>query len=166
MAEKKPHRGTRRDARSVQTRKDKFLKHFSQCGSITEAAKHVPIERKLHYYWLRHDKQYAKDFQEANEIITDTLEAEAIRRATFGVEKPVGFHEVKTVVIKEDGTKEVITTYQPWGTTTEYSDRLLELLLKARKPEQYKERMHHSMDNIPGVPVDLSGLTKRKEDEE
>jgi hypothetical protein len=48
------------------------------------------------------------------------------------------------------------------GTERVYSDRLLELLLKARRPAKYRERIDHKHggDGEAGaIPVDIRGMT-------
>ena len=57
-------------------------------------------------------------------MAADSLEAEAIRRATEGTLKPTGWHKG-----------------EPGGYTREYSDILLIFLLKGMKPEKYQERV-------------------------
>jgi hypothetical protein len=68
------------------------------------------------------DEAFARAWEDALEQGTDSLEDEARRRALQGVEKPV-FREGRQV-----------------GTVTEYSDTLLIFLLKARRPEKFRDR--------------------------
>ena len=67
------------------------------------------------------DPKYAERFDQLRQERVEEFEAEAARRAVTGVERPVtvaGEH----VVVRE------------------YSDTLLILLLKANRPEKYKDR--------------------------
>ncbi|MCH7474353.1 MAG: hypothetical protein IIA27_06745 [Gemmatimonadetes bacterium] len=91
------------------------------------------VGRSSHYRWLEKDPEYREAFELAKEDAADILEAEAYRRAVEGVEKPVGWYKGK-----------------PGGTVREYSDILLIFLLKALRPEKYRERveMHGVLANI------------------
>jgi hypothetical protein len=80
------------------------------------------VNREFIWEWRRDDAAFAAAFEAAMALSTETLEDEAIRRAFEGVPKPV-FHKGRKV-----------------AEINEYSDRLLEVLLRARKPEQYGNR--------------------------
>jgi hypothetical protein len=60
----------------------------------------------------------------AKEEVADLLEAEAFRRAVHGWDEPVGWYKGKA-----------------GGVVTRYSDALLIVLLKALRPNRYKERV-------------------------
>src|SRR5215831_8149136 len=99
-----------------------FLEQFKVAGTITAACRAAGINRDTHYEWLARDPQYAKDFEEAGLVRVELLETEARRRALVGTDKPV-----------YQGGKLV-------GHIREYSDTLLIFLLKAERPEKYRER--------------------------
>jgi hypothetical protein len=107
--------------------KARFLAHYRQRGNVTTAAEAVGIDRGTVYKWQRRDSRFAAAMAAAEGEATERLEAEAWRRAVDGVarERPL-FSWGKRV-----GTE----------TIREYSDTLLVLLLKARKPETYRERV-------------------------
>ena len=70
------------------------------------------------------------------------MEAETIRRAVEGVEVPVygrgpGPNAGSQVV----------------GSVTKYSDRLLELMLRARRPHKFRDRVPTEITGAGGVPV-------------
>ena len=67
------------------------------------------------------DPDFALAWDEAVNIAADALEREAWRRAVEGFEEPVHYRG------------EVV------GYVKKYSDRMLELLLKAHRPEKYRE---------------------------
>lgn len=102
--------------------KNIFLNYYIQTGTISKAAKKAKISRQTHYDWLKNDKtgEYHKAFKIAEEMAADLLEEEAWRRAVNGDLQVVYYKG------KEIGRRRV------------YSDPLLALLLKGRKP-QYKE---------------------------
>ena len=103
-------------------RQDAFLAEYKLSATITHAAEIALIARQRHYKWLDKDPTYAKAFEEAKIAATDSLVAEARRRATQGVNEPVYYKG------------EVV------GTIRKYSDTLLIFLLKGALPEVYRER--------------------------
>ncbi len=111
-----------------------FLKSYALIGVITIAAQHANVSRSRHYEWLNDPRypDYFDRFKEAHAKAVDRLEGEAIRRAIQGVEEPVFG---STVDAKGNRVTGKI------GTVTKYSDRLLEVLLRAKKPEVYRENL-------------------------
>ena len=85
--------------------------------------------RRTHYDWLETDEGYTARFKEAEEGVTEALEAEARRRAQVGVEEPVHFQGKRIDTIRR------------------YSDTLLIFLLKARRPDTYRERFDHQVQH-------------------
>lgn len=113
-----------------------FLENYSNVGILTAAAKLSEISRSRHYEWLGATTddgsprypEYAAKFKEAHEMATDRLEAAAVTRA-IGWDEPI---------VDRMGRQR--------GTRRVYSDRCLELLLKARRPHVYRERYEVSGD--------------------
>ena len=120
--------GRRRSARTPAQGKKReklqaaFLTAFRASCTVTQAAKTAGVGRRTHYDWLKADTSYQAQFADLEEEVTETLEREAMRRASEGTLKPV-FYQGKTC-----------------GTIREYSDTFLIFLLKARRPETYRER--------------------------
>ena len=79
------------------------------------------------------DAQFERRWKEADELAIERMEAEADRRAVDGTDKPVFYQGERR------------------GEVREYSDSLLILRLKARRPEVYRERFEHSAD--PDKPL-------------
>lgn len=100
-----------------------FLEAFAVMGIISYAAERAGIHRQTVYDWLRVDPDFQKAYQHALEQANDLLERELFRRAVSGVVEPV-----------YQGGRKV-------GSVRKYSDRLLELTLKARRPERFRERV-------------------------
>ena len=73
-------------------------------------------------YWRKHEPEFDAQVEEAVEAATDRLEDEAFRRAHDGVQGRPVFNNGEIV-----------------GYLHEYSDRLLETLLRARRPDKYRE---------------------------
>jgi hypothetical protein len=68
------------------------------------------------------DPVFAEQWEDVTEHAIDDLEAEARRRGLQGIPKPIVYQGMVT------------------GTYTEYSDRLLELLLKGRRAKVFAPR--------------------------
>jgi hypothetical protein len=79
----------------------------------------------LHYKWLKTEPEYAKDFEAAREQVAGLLEDEAVRRAYHGTAKPVSVGG-QIVMIHE------------------FSDRLLEFLLKCRNRPVFGDKYEHT----------------------
>lgn len=115
-------------------KKRAFLLCFAELGMVTGAAKAAGISRRTHYNWLEKEDpdgklsaqavSYKAAFEEAREIAEENLLSEARRRAVEGVEEPV-YYQGKICGMKK-----------------RYSDSLLIFLLKALKPEKYRD--HHA----------------------
>jgi len=106
-------------------RQDLFLHHFRQAGSVRAAAQASDISRRLHYHWLEDDADYAERFKDALDDAVDAMEEEARRRAVNGVTRNVHYQG------------------KPVDTIMEYSDLLLIFLLKAHRPEKYRDLVQH-----------------------
>ncbi|HXH86543.1 MAG TPA: hypothetical protein VNI35_06925 [Nitrospira sp.] len=96
------------------------MERFAQSGSITLASQHAGISRRTHLNW-RKEKRFAAAREEALSIAIDLMEGEARRRALEGTLEPVYY-----------GGK-------PVGAIRRYSDTLLMFLLKAARPEKYRD---------------------------
>src|SRR5262252_5945363 len=97
-----------------------FLDTYAQAAVLAWAAKRAGVARST-VYDRRGDPGFESAFQGAAADNLAELEAEAVRRATVGVAKPVFWQGRKVGII------------------TEYSDVLLIFLLKSRDPETYRE---------------------------
>ena len=101
--------------------KAEFLEAYRTRLRVDKAAESCGIARSTIYEWRRHDETFRQAMDEVRELIASALEDEAFRRAVEGIEKPV------TIA----GQREVVR---------EFSDVLNIFLLKALKPETYRER--------------------------
>ncbi len=100
-----------------------FLEILRETANVTEAATAAGISRTCAYEHRADELDFAAEWNDAVEEATDKLEREARRRAVEGWEEPV-FHKGEVV-----------------GGVRKYSDRMLELLLKAHRPDKFKERV-------------------------
>jgi hypothetical protein len=121
-----------RPTKRTPKRREAFLAALETTANVSRACRMAHLPRQCAYEWRDADEEFAKAWEEALERGTDALEDEAVRRAYQGVLKPV-----------YQGGKKV-------GTVREYSDTLLIFMLKARRPEKFKERIEH------GVTADLA----------
>lgn len=124
-----------------------FLKAFSLSGSITKAAEDAKVQRGMHYRWLT-DPSYLAKFKRARREAVQGWEDEAIRRANDGVIEPV-FYKGKAC-----------------GAIRRYSDGLLMFLLRAAKPQKYRERVdaqvHGSVDVVQRLVAARKRLAEAK----
>lgn len=115
-------------------RQARFLMAFMRLGRVTKAAEEAKISRETHYDWMRSDPTYAAEFRKAEEVVTGQMEDEAYRRAVEGTLKPVTIAGVRVDV-------------------NEFSDTLLIFLLKARRPDKYREHFSHEHTGKDGAPL-------------
>jgi len=99
-----------------------FLESLRKYPNATKAAKKAGINRTYVYEKCKNDPFFKEQMDQAIDIGMNTLEEECLRRASEGYEEPI-FHKGEEV-----------------GSKTKYSDTLAIVLLKANKPEKYKDR--------------------------
>jgi hypothetical protein len=119
VAKRKRGRPRNKDTAS---RKASFLTALSTTGIVKSACEIAEVSRDTANAWRRDDKEFTLAWNKALDIAADRVEAEVVRRAVDGVEKDV-YYQGKVV-----------------GQVREYSDRMLELLIKGLKPEKFREK--------------------------
>ena len=127
-----------RDVRSL------FLEHLRKSANVSESARVAVISRATVHRWRQEDPDFAAAWDDAMEDATDTLEAEARRRALDGHEEYV----VSMGQIVRDPETGLPLKQR------KYSDALTALLLKAHRPERYRER--HEVKNTGNVTLNFS----------
>lgn len=105
-----------------ETTQRRFLAFLSSNGNVTMSAERAGISRSVVYKFFRTDEKFSKRMYDARQEAADRLEEEARRRGVDGWEEPVFY--------KGDVC----------GSVRKYSDSLLLALLKANKPEKFRER--------------------------
>lgn len=118
--------------RFTEALKRRFLQHLSESCNITASARKIGMSRHYMHQVRREDKKFAAGWADAVEQATDNLEATARGRAMDGYQRPV-YQRGKLV-----------------GHETVYSDRMTELLLKAHRPEKFREK---GFDLPPGSEI-------------
>lgn len=142
-----------------------FLSALADAATIGEAAIEAGINRVTAYRWKETDEEFAVAWDDALEAGTEKLETAAIRRAVEGVEEPVIYQGQLTPVyeMNPDGTPKMVEVEEPNGqggmmrvrkpvqarnpdgspkflTIRRPSDTLMIFMLKARRPNMYRER--------------------------
>jgi hypothetical protein len=160
-------------------KKAAFLAAFAETGIVKAAAETAGISPKHTYYWLRNDQKFAEAFQQAKESAIEKLESEARRRAEDGVAR-LKFHNGRLIMIPDPAgrTERVkvpakrcrsngrwVTEPEHWEPVPvmvpyvehEYSDTLLIFLLKALRPEKYRDNHLVTSSNETGRFSELGG---------
>lgn len=135
---------------------DRFFTKLAERGIISEACAASGVSRSSFYE--HKERAEGKDaspeslawlarFKEAREVAMDRLESEAFRRAHDGVEE----FEIGRVGEDEDG----ILRHEDGSPIIKkrYSDGLLTLLLKAHRPEKFKDRTSQEISGPGGKPI-------------
>ncbi|MES2360129.1 MAG: hypothetical protein V4529_17440 [Gemmatimonadota bacterium] len=133
--------------RRTQIAQKTFLAMLERTANITASAEAAGVTNQCIYLWQEKSDEFAAACQAARESAYDRLEAEALRRAVDGVvrKRPI-------VVGREVVDYEIIT---------EYSDRLLEVLLKACRPDKYRERQSVEHSGPGGTPIAFDAVDQR-----
>lgn len=108
----------------------KFVERLRQCGCVTTACRKANISRCVAYELRNQDEAFKAEWDEALEEATDSLELAARHRAVDGIAKPV----------YQGGTNV--------GVVQEYSDSLLMFLLRAHRPDKFRD---NNRDGRPGT---------------
>lgn len=120
--------------------RETFIETLRESCNVSEAARAAGIARRTAYDWRDGDAEFASAWDDAEQDAADKLEREAWRRAVEGTDKPISFQGVVTASYKE------------------YSDKMLEILLKAHRPEKFVERSKLQVD----VGQDLAAIISER----
>ena len=133
---------------------ERFIAHLANGGTVSKACELAVVGRATAYRHRQSDEDFALAWADAEQESTERLEEEAFRRAFKGVRKPVHYQGLVVDFVEE------------------YSDTMLIFLLKARKPDKYRERFDHrhsggvARPTLPGGgTLDLSKLTQKQIDQ-
>lgn len=112
---------------------DLFFELLSQGNTATMAARTLGVSLRTLQKARERDPEIRRQWSEADDAGTEALEQEAYRRAVLGIEKGLFYQGER------------------FGSEREYSDQLLIVLLKARCPEKYKDRLDVKHDLGPDI---------------
>jgi hypothetical protein len=112
-----------------------FLDELRETANVTLAARAAGVSSGTAYKHKREDVLFAERWDEALGEAVDMLEHEAHRRAFKGTDEPV-FYRGDEV-----------------GYVTKYSDSLTMFLLKAHRPDKYRERSEVKNELSGGVAL-------------
>ena len=158
---------------------ERCVAEMADCANVSETARRCGITPWLMYYWKRRSEdgypgysidmgglddngnplvaEFHEAWDAALEIGNDYLEKEAQRRAVEGYEEPVVHKGIQAFVRDaQTGELELDENGKPIPLTIRrYSDRMLEILLKARRPEKFRENMKieaHVTGGVLAIP--------------
>lgn len=130
-------------SRIGRAKRRQFLDVLRMCANVTAAARAGGVSRASWYRLRERDPAFARDWQLALDAGIDALEDEAMRRAFEGNVEPV-FYQGQQV-----------------GSVRKYSDSMLMFLLKARRPQRYRERVGVEVsDDLQALLRAVDGATR------
>lgn len=112
-----------------------FVAALAKSPNITAACQRAKVSRSWAYAQRDEDPEFAATWDEALEMGVDEAQGELHRRAVKGVLEPV-FYQGEEV-----------------GHIRRYSDTLLIFLLKAHRPEIYRETVRSELTGANGGPI-------------
>ncbi|WP_310394126.1 hypothetical protein [Hymenobacter sp.] len=127
-----------------------FLKGLAATGNVREACAGAQVSRSRAYEARTEQPAFAAAWEEALAQAADALEAEAWRRAVEGERRYQFDRAGQPLRHPETGA-----AYYELAK----SDGLLTLLLKAHRPERFKDRSAVETGPAPAPPYDLSRLS-------
>ena len=138
------------------TRQQIFLKVYAECGNLTQAARGAQVDVSVHYKWLD-EEEYREGFNRAHDTALDLLAAEARHRAVEGDEEPAVYQGSLCYERLPNGKKKQIVFKRK-------SDNLLMFLLKAGRPELYRDTWKGEIKHSGAISKgpDLSNLTNEQ----
>jgi hypothetical protein len=141
----------------------KFLDALRHTGNHSAACRAAGVHRSTPYDAMQADSAFAAAYRDALDEACDGLELEARRRAHDGVDRPV-IYQGRLCGTWVDEAGNVVAEGTPGArllplTVKEYSDTLLLALLKAHRPEKYRDnvKMEHAGSRPGGaIPHEVS----------
>ena len=110
---------------ALDAKKRAWLDAFRAHGMVSKACEATGCPRSSVYVWRQRDEEFALAWADIEEATTERMEREAYRRAVEGVVDKIHVNSAGEVV----------------GEEIKYSDTLLIFMLKARRPEKYRDNI-------------------------
>lgn len=126
--------------------KPKFLKYLSEGLAVSHAAAACAVTRQAAYKARTTDPEFGQAYEAAMLAQAEALETEARRRAMEGVKKIIT-HKGEILTVPVDAKGNVVPKESPDFVGMiplvehQYSDRLMEVLLKGRNPEVFGDKV-------------------------
>lgn len=136
--------GSVRTQRSHKKRK-LFLKFLAETGQVKKAAEKVGLRVQTLRTYYHKDPKFAEEWDRIQDTVSHLLESEAVRRGVEGTLKDI-YHKGAVV-----------------GQERQYSDKLLEILLKANNREKFGDTKKVQIEGGFGIAV--VPATSKNEDE-
>jgi hypothetical protein len=130
----------RPDTRQLQ---EKYLEGVRKFGTLIHACQLAHVSPHTVYSWREHSETFVLQENEAQEHLTQNLEREALRRALEGFDRAV-YQKGELV-----------------GYERVYSDSLMNTLLKARRPDKYRENINIA-GTVESVVREVRGFDPRE----
>ena len=161
----------------------KFLESLRQGSSSTKACEDAGIGKPTAYRWRRDDSEFEAAWDDARESGTDRLEDEAYRRAHDGIEKPIVYQGQlgreddwsyrERILSQNDDPNDTeliekllsisdhaldmfgyrVGVRREILSIREHSDTMMITMLKARRPNVYRERTTTIVTGPNGGPI-------------
>jgi hypothetical protein len=112
-----------------------FLAALSETANVSKSCEIARIDRSTAYDHRNSSEAFRQDWDNALEVACDGLELEARRRAEEGCKKTIFYQG------------------EPIGEEINYSDTLMIFLLKAHRPEKYRETVRNEHSGPNGGPI-------------
>ena len=137
---RKRHSSTQAGKRGWRRRFIEALKHTP---NVAYACQKAGVSNTIPYIVRAKDKEFGKAWADALDVGIQGLERAVHDRATYGVPRGVWMKNHKGRIVK------VETVY-------DYSDTLAMFLLKAHRPDRYRETFHQEISGADGAPITLA----------
>lgn len=139
-----------------EAKKRAFVTALSMTGVISHACSAAGMSHTTYRRWRDDDGDFAEATQEAFAIAADAVELEARRRAMDGHEEPVVHMGHQTYCLNADGSLKLDENFDPIPFVVHRkSDRLLEIMLKAKKPA-FRDKSDLTLLGADGGPIKSS----------
>lgn len=115
-----------------------FLAALEETATVLHACKQIGVSRTCVYNLRQRDEDFALAWADVEERVVERMEREALRRGVDGVERDVYY---KGQIV---------------GQERQFSDTLLIFMLKAARPEKYRENV--KVEHSGTVSHDLASM--------
>jgi hypothetical protein len=130
----------------------RFLERLRATSNVAGSARAIGMSRRGIYDAKERDPEFSAAWDDAVETACDRLEAEAWRRGVEGVEEPI---ISMGKVVRDKRGKPMVRR--------QYSDHLMIALLKAHRPEKYRENVNLSGTVMVELSSRIDAAIKRRE---